>query len=297
MDTLAGVALAVLAAAGLAGQTLSIRLATRQGRSSDVLLVVMFVNLALFVPAAAVLESEPVITGRGVLAFAAAGIAGTMLGRAFFYAGIKRVGASRADPIKASMPLHATILAVVVLGEQVTALQFGGILVIIAGIALVTWEGSAADRTTGSDMPWFGLALPFAGAFFFGLEPIFASVGLGEDMSVVVGLAIKTIAAIITYVLFLRLRNELPTLVDVRTADLRWYVAAGFANTGFLVAYYVGLTVSTVGVVVPIMQTSPLLVIAVSAVLLRNVETVTPRLLAAAGVIVAGGITVTLAGP
>ena len=297
MIVLAGVAFAVLAALGLTGQTLSIRLATRQGRSADVLLVVILVNVAVFAPLVVLLEPNPTVTLRGVLAFAAAGVVGTMLGRAFFYSGIKRVGASRAEPVKATMPLFATVFAVALLAEPVTAAQVGGIVLIVGGIVLITWEGSAADRASGDGVPWIGLSFPLAGAVFFGLEPVFASVGLGEGMSVLVGLLIKSLSALLVYASYLRVRNALPAPSTFRTPDFRWYVLAGVASTGFLLAYYAGLSVSTVGVVVPIMQTSPLFVIAASALFLRDVETVTPRLVAAAAVIVAGGIVVTLASP
>lgn len=47
-----GVGLAVLAACFLAGQALTVRLATRAGSTGHVLLIVLAVNTALFLPAA-----------------------------------------------------------------------------------------------------------------------------------------------------------------------------------------------------------------------------------------------------
>ncbi|WP_331235887.1 EamA family transporter [Natronorarus salvus] len=296
MVSLVGVVLAVVAAICLAGQALTIRLATRRGRSNDVLLVVMLVNVVVFVPLAVVQPSNPNVTPVAVVAFVAAGIVGTILGRALFYAGIKSIGASRAEPIKASMPLHATVLAVLFLGEVVTGLQLAGVALIVVGIALVSWEGSNADRIAGDGVPWTGLALPLAAAFFFGLEPIFATVGLAEGTPVIVGLTIKTVSALAVFVLYLGWRGSLPTRSGLPTGDVRWYVAAGLASTGFLLAYYAALEVSRVSVVVPIMQTSPLIVVLVSAALLHGVERVTPKLVAAAGIIVVGGILVTLFG-
>lgn len=291
-----GIALAIGAAWFLAGQTLSIRLATRRGLANDVLVVVMLVNVVVLIPLALVLDPNPTITPLSILAFGVAGLVGTMVGRAFFYAGIKRVGASRAEPIKASMPLHATIFAVILLGEQVTGPQLVGIVLMVGGIALVSWEGSSAERAAGTEIPWFGLSLPLIAAVFFGLEPIFANVGFDEGTSVLTGLAIKTIVALTTFVLYLRWRSQLPHPKGFSREELVWGAAAGLANTAFLLAYYAALEIARVGVVVPIMQTSPLIVIGVSALFLRQVETVTPRLLGAAGVIVGGGVLVTLGG-
>lgn len=296
MVVVGGVMFAILAAFGLAGQALTVRVATQRGVASDVLLVVMAVNLMILIPLTLVLNPNPTVTVRSIGAFAGAGIVGTMLGRAFFYAGIKQIGASRAEPIKASMPLYATVLAVIFLGEQVTIPQFGGILLIILGIVLVTWEGSASDRDSADGIPWAGLALPFAAAFFFGVEPIFASIGFLEGTEIFVGLTIKTVSALTIYIGYLTWQGTLPTSRRLRDADILWYVFAGLSNSVFMLAYYAGLSIASVAVVVPIMQTSPLIVVAFSAVFLRKLERVTPKLLAAAGIIVVGGILVTLTG-
>jgi drug/metabolite transporter (DMT)-like permease len=296
MVSLIGILLALVAAIALACQAITIRLATREGRSNDVLLVVMIVNVVIFVPLVFLLIPSPTITPISFLAFVAAGIVGTVLGRAFFFAGIKRVGASRAEPIKASMPLHATLLAVIILREGVTSLHFAGVILIVLGIALVSWEGMATDRIDGKATDWHGLTLPLIAAFFFGLEPIFASIGLQEGTSLFVGLTIKTIAALSVFVLYLIWRDSLPGREDVFNEDFRWVVLAGLSSTGFLLAYYAGLSVSRVSIVVPIVQTSPLLVVAMSIVFLSRLERVTPKLIVSATIIVAGGIIVTLAG-
>lgn len=290
-----GLGLAVVAACCLAGQALTIRLATRRGRPTDVLLVVIGVNVAVLVPLSVVAVPEPVVTRRAVVAFVLAGIAGTLLGRLLFYAGIKRIGASRAEPIKASMPLHATILAVLFLGEAVTRGQFVGVLLVVAGIAFVSWEGRDATPTLEGTAR-MGASLPLAAAFFFALEPIFATIGLREGTDALVGLTIKTLAAFVVVVGYLAWRDAIPRASDVPAREFGWYVLAGLMSTGFLLAYYAGLAVSRVGIVVPIMQTSPLIVILASAVFLKGVERVTPRLVVGALIVVGGAVVVTLTG-
>lgn len=117
-----GILLAALGAFGLAGMSLAIRYGTIDTRSADALVVVLAVNVVLLVPVALVV-ADPVgeLTLRSVAAFSAAGLVGTMVARALHFEGIKRVGSSRAEPLKSSQPLHATVIAVVVLGEIVSA--------------------------------------------------------------------------------------------------------------------------------------------------------------------------------
>lgn len=295
MSEAAGLLLAIVAACCLAGQAITVRVATRRSQSENVLLVALVINAAIFASLALALYSDPPLTLTSVLAFVAAGIVSLMFGRAFYYAGIERIGASRAEPIKASMPLFATVLAFFVLGETVTGVQFGGTGLVVLGIALLSWDGAAADRLAGKNVPWFGLSLPLIGAFLLGLDPIFAVIGFREETPVLVGLAIKTVSATVAWAGFVAWRTATP-LGNLETADAWWFVLVGVTSSGFLLAYYAGIAVSRVGIVVPIMQTSPLIVLAVSAVFLDDVERVTPRLVLAVCIVVLGAVAVTIGG-
>lgn len=292
-----GVGLALIAAVGIAGQTVSIRIGTEKGRSHDALVVVLLVNIVVLVPAA-VFAFYPNygLTLRSVLSFVGAGFVGTLLGRAFYYAGIEQIGASRAEPIKASQPLHSALVAVIVLGETLTTGNLFGILLIVAGVGLISREAAKNPTTATGNVPMTGLFLPLVAAFFFGIEPIFAKLGFAEGTPVLVGLAIKTLAATIGFLGYLRYRAGLPARSELLSGNVRWYVVAGVSNTVFLLAYYAALEVSPVVLVVPIMQTSPLLVVGLSFVFLQRLERVTWRLASAAAVVVAGAIAVTFAG-
>jgi drug/metabolite transporter (DMT)-like permease len=295
MSEAAGLVLAIVAAYCLAGQAVTVRVATRRSRSENVLLVALVINAVIFAGLALALHPDPPLTPTSILAFVAAGIVSLMLGRAFYYAGIERIGASRAEPIKASMPLFATVLAFFVLGETVTGVQFGGIVLVVLGIALLSWDGAAADRLAGENIPWFGLSLPLIGAFLFGLDPIFAVIGFREETPVLVALAIKTVSATVAWTGFVAWRTGAP-LSDLEMADARWFVLVGVTSSGFLLAYYAGIAVSRVSIVVPIMQTSPLIVLTVSAAFMGDVERITPRLVLAACIVVLGAVGVTIGG-
>lgn len=160
---------------------------------------------------------------------------------------------------------------------RVTSLQLVGVLLIGLGIAVVSWDGAARDAAATGTVDWIGLAFPLLGAFLFALEPILATVGLGDGTPVLVGLAVKTLAATGVFWAYLAVRGDLPGRAQL-TGDVRWVIAAGLADSGFFLSYYAALSVSRVGIVVPIMQTRPLLVAAVSDIALRGIERVTPAL-------------------
>ncbi|MFD1599748.1 DMT family transporter [Halobellus rarus] len=290
-----GVLLAAFGAFALAVQSLSIRYGTITSDSSDALVVVLAVNVLALVPAAFLLGS-PIqdLTIRSLGAFTAAGLLGTMVGRAMHFEGIKRIGSSRAEPIKASQPLHASLIAVVVLGEVVTGGHLVSMIAIVLGIAIITYEHGRSDSGDGG-AGYAGLAFPFAAAFFYGIEPTFAKLGFAEGAAVLTGLTVKTVSAGLGFLVYLWWTEGLPDLRDVERRELPWLVGAGLANTLFLLGYYGALELEPVSLVVPLVQSSPLVVIFLSILFVSdNLERITPRLVVGALVAVAGAIGVTL---
>lgn len=291
-----GVGLAAVATLSVALTSLGIRLGTDDGDTVDALVVVLAVNVLLLAPVAVVYApAEPPLTLPAVLAFAAAGVTGTLLGRMFYFTSISRIGSSRTEPIKATQPLHATAIAVVLFGERVTGPHLAGILLVVLGVAAVSWEATRAEGAGGVGSAR-ALLPGLAAAVFFGLEPNLAKLGFGAADALVSGVMLRLVVAAAAFGTYLWLRGSLPSPAGLWRPPSRWYVAAGVANTSFLLSYYAALRVAPVSIVVPIVQTSPLVVIVLSLLFLpTRLERVTWRLAAGAAVVVAGAVLVTLA--
>jgi len=290
-----GILLAVLAAVAAASQSLSIRYGTVTSDTADALLVVMGVNVVVLLPAAFLL-GDPIadLNLTSFVSFTAAGLVGTLIGRAVYFEGIKRIGSSRAEPIKASQPLHATLIAVLVLGEVVTPGHMLAMLAIVAGVAMITYEHGRSSNG-GGDASYVGVAFPVVAAVFFGLEPTLAKLGFAEGAAVLTGLTVKTVTAGVGFMAYVWWKRGIPRAGDFDRGELPWHVAAGVANTTFMLAYYGALELERVSVVVPLVQSSPLLVIVLSMLFVSDdLERVTPRLIAGALVAVAGAVGVTL---
>lgn len=290
-----GIGLAALAALSIALTSLGIRLGTDDGSTIEALVVVLACNVLLLAPIAAVYApAEAPLTLRSALAFGAAGVTGTLLGRLFYFTSISRIGSSRTEPIKATQPLHATIGAVVLFDERVTTLHLTGILLVVLGVAIVSWEMSRSDSATGVES--VRALLPgLAAAVFFGIEPLLAKIGLGASNALISGVMLRIVVAAVAFLTYLRLRNSLPSPARLWRSNSRWYLFAGVANTSFLLSYYAALEVAPVSLVVPIVQTSPLVVMVLSLLFLpARLERVTWRLASGASIVVAGAVLVTL---
>jgi drug/metabolite transporter (DMT)-like permease len=294
---LTGVLLGITSALFVSAQVLLVRVGSQHGGIDQAVLLSMGVNILVFLPAAVLVEFPSfVVTPVSVASFLAAGLVGTMTGRILYYDSIERIGAGRTEPLKATMPLFATVVAVLVLGERLTVAHGAGIVLIGLGVAVLTWETTQSGATQGEDVSVLALGLPLLGAFAFAIEPTFVRIGFEEGTAILTGLTLKTFAAGVGFVTYLRFQGALRIGSVLGEAHTKWYVLAAIANTVSVLAYYAGLEASRVVVVVPVIQVSPLVVAILSFAFLDHLERVTWRLVASSLVIVMGAVTVTVFG-
>ena len=69
----------------------------------------------------------------------------------FFMIGISRLGVSRAAPIKGTSPLFGAFLAILFLGERPAWFHLAGIVLVVAGVALVS-SGKTEGRWRRTDV-------------------------------------------------------------------------------------------------------------------------------------------------
>lgn len=296
---LVAILLALGATLSNSASSLFIRVGTDRGRAYDAVLAAMTVNVVILTPLVAVVYYPDYgLTRQSVVSFVAAGMLGTLLGRLFNYTSIDRIGASRTVPIIASWALISSVLGIVILGETVTLVHWVAIVLIVGGAAGVAWETTQENPDDLSRRQLLlGVVIPFVAALAYGWEPIFANFGFAEGTPAPVGLVIKTMAATLGFLLYLRWRRGLPPLAAFREADMRWFLLAGVANTLFLLGYYLALELAPVSIVTPILATNALFVVLLSAVFMpRRLERVTWRLVTAATVVVVGVVLLTAHG-
>lgn len=296
---LLAIGLALLASVSNAFQNIFIRVGTDEGKPLDGVIVVMLVNTLLLLPVVVfVYFPDYGLTQTAWLSFIGAGLFGTLLGRALMYTSIDKIGASRTIPIIASQTLFATVFGVILLEETLTQIHGVAIVAIVVGVSVIAWETSHSNPEDLSRRQLLlGLLIPFGAAIAYGSEPIFASFGFGQETPAPVGLIIKTTAATISFTLYLRLQGALPSPTVLRSDNTRWFIFAGLANTVFLVGYYVSLEMAPVNVVIPVLTTSTLFTVILSAVFLpERLERVTWKIIAAATVVVLGVVAITVYG-
>ena len=106
-------------------------------------------------------------SARGFWAFVAAGVVGASFGKIFYYKGIDRVGASKSTSVKNSSPLLTVLLAVILLGEELTlAAAVGSILIVIGILVLSRVEIKGGERPSRISYFFY----PLMAALCFGIQ-------------------------------------------------------------------------------------------------------------------------------
>ena len=133
-----GIIFSLLAASGFAATAVFARTALQRMSAPYGTLLSLFVSTVAAMTIAAVLHPDELL-GIGVVALGWLFIVGFLnfpLGRMFNYTSVTMVGVSKASTVVATSPLFATILAVIILGERVSAITLLGTVAVIGGLAL-----------------------------------------------------------------------------------------------------------------------------------------------------------------
>ncbi len=216
----------------------------------------------------------------GFALFALAGLVGTVGGRLLRFISIEQVGASISAALTNLNPLFASGLAILVLGERVTAPIVSGTSVIVLGTILLSVGGRHFGVRPRQ------LALPVLSAACFGVVAVLRKVGLSQ-MGAVVGSAINVTTALVAFTAFL-LASRNRDAMTCRGRSLAHFVAAGVAENTAVFLNVVALSLGTVSVVAPLYGTAPIFVLLLSFFFLRGVETLTGRVVLGTLLIVLG---------
>ena len=88
---------------------------------------------------------ERVLEPTGILLVGSIAVVGTALALVFFLMGVRHAGASRASIVSTAEPVFVVLLAWMFLGELLSPIQFLGTAVLMAGVAIVQWDGAPRE--------------------------------------------------------------------------------------------------------------------------------------------------------
>jgi drug/metabolite transporter (DMT)-like permease len=288
VDTrLAVVGLSLLAACLLAGTGIFTKLGLRYSDVRRSVVVAFGANVVVLGLALLVFRPSLSVNGQGVALFVLDGVL-SLLAVSLLFVGVDRVGPAISYPIKSASPIAAVLFAALWLHEIASPPVYIGALLAVGGVVLLS-----VQRAAGGVRWQPAVLFPVVGALFFAADNVVRKAALRDLPSPLVGL---TIAVATSFVLALAAHALLSpagkrAVLDVGTP---YFAAAGLLQAGALLAVYAALSIGMVAVVVPLYTSSPLFVLPLSALFLRGVERLTPRVVIGAVGVVLGVVLVAL---
>ncbi|MGZ8497710.1 MAG: DMT family transporter [Candidatus Binatia bacterium] len=216
------------------------------------------------------------------LIFVLVGVFVPGIARFFMFKGMERLGASITSCLTNSTPLFATLFAVSFLQERPSLTNLLGTFSIVVGIVSLSWKGTSKTWRSRD------LLFPLTAAFLFAARDNMVRFGLLKIYSPLVGATIAATTSFLTMSLLYLLFEEKKPLPATARKGYQLFATAGFLNFLSYAFAYTALSMERVSLISPLINGSSLFVLPLSALLLKDVEKLTPRKVGATVLVIVG---------
>jgi drug/metabolite transporter (DMT)-like permease len=202
--------------------------------------------------------------------------------RVLSFRGIRTMGSAITSTIVNTTPMFSTILAVLVLGERPGPLVLLGVALTVVGLITFSWMGRQATFKK------IELIYPFSCALIFSLKDVTVRWGLaggGGQPILAAGIAALT-STVEIYFITRCIQREKFVLPPAEV--LSWFVWSGIFTGGSFLFMYIALSMERVTIVAPLINSYAIFVLLLTPCMARQIESITWRKIAGAGLVVAG---------
>jgi drug/metabolite transporter, DME family len=138
-----------------------------------------FIGIAVIMAARRRWRGQLRVGGRGLLFLAAYGVLGYALFTAVYLAAIERAGVSVAAALLYTAPAFVLLMSTVIWKERVTPLRSAALLLVLAGVALVT-DVPGMLRGAGSGLPAGALLAGIAAGATYAIYTVLSKAAVGR---------------------------------------------------------------------------------------------------------------------
>ena len=218
--------------------------------------------------------------------FMAAGFFAPAIGQTLGYVGMERIGVARSSPIVNTSPMFSSIFAVLFLGEIWLAQNILGTCLVILGVVILSTSRPATGEWDKKDVIY-----PVLAALAFGISTTLRKSGLMAIHVPLLAAAVTVGTAFVVLLAIVWFRGGSAVLRFNRRSS-SWLFAGALINSAAILSFFSALNVGTIVRVEPLVACNPLLTLLWASIFLRQLETLSWRVVAGALVTVAGTVLV-----
>lgn len=297
-----GVALAILAALFWSISSLLTRSGIEGIARNQGFIISQIANTFVLLMAGGIVlaaRANSALSVSAILAFVLAGFLGTLFGRWAAFGAIQYLGPSRATVYKNMQPLFTTVMAVALLGETVSAMEFLGGTLVLFGVIVTTGEPILRQRggiwAVSRDGRYRGIVLGILAAVGYAGSNVAKKVGVDLWPEPVLGAAIGAATALLLSGVVARPGIARRAASGVRRPGYTQFVWVGLLSAGAQVAFLSSVLFAEVWVVSFIVAMEPVVLLLISRLLLPGYEVLTSWVLAGVASVVLGLSVIVLA--
>ena len=258
--------------------------------------ITLTVNIRFFVLLSILFEPLSQLTWSLVYIFIIAGLLAPGAARLLSYRGLETLGMSISVPIVNAESIFSVILAMIFLNEPMNLMIGIGVLSIIVGLVLLGLEsGRGKESIVGKRIRYRYLLYPLIASVFYGVSVFVRKLGLNVLGSPILGATFTSGTSWLILTASLVAGGHVNQLSKVTRQSFIYFLLGGGATCVAWYSLFNALHIGKVSIVTPIATSYSLVTLFFSYVLLRKVERINRRIVAATVLVVGGIILLSLA--
>lgn len=278
---------AIISAAAWAVDSILVRKGAAFSNPSTAALVSFAVNTAILGPYIFFQYPLEKILQPANWFFVASGIIQPAFVRVLFYVGIVRLGVSRAGPIRGTSPFFSVAIAFFLFQDRPGLIVYLGGILTVAGTWLVSYKRVGETKWRPRD-----LLFPLGAAMLASVSQNIRKMGLNSTSEPIIAATVSTATSLFCLFGSVLFSGNLRS-IQVNRPCLPYYGgAAVFALIGQLCTF-IALNGGQISVVAPLINTTPLFVIGLTALFLRGEEKINRFVVIGVVLLVAGIVAIT----
>lgn len=175
---------------------------------------------------------------------------------------------NKVTPIDKSSTVLTMILALIFLGEKLTAVKIIGMVLIGTGTFLMI-EKKKADNSSADKRSGASLVYAMFSAVFAALTSIFGKIGI-ENVESNLGTAIRTVVVLLMAWILVFAEKKQSEIKDIDKKSWLFLVLSGFTTGGSWLCYYGALKNGPASIIAPIDKLSIVVTVAFSYIILKE---------------------------